>query len=65
MITKFKSITTLAIFQNFDWDTTIHEDGNNIVLFKPINIFYGRKKGSLQLNVFGLLKIRSSPEVYR
>ncbi|MGL3000485.1 AAA family ATPase [Flavobacterium sp. RSSB_23] len=42
MITKFKSITNLAVFQNFVWDATIRDDGNNVVLFKPINIFYGR-----------------------
>ena len=42
MITKFKSINNLAVFQNFNWDTTIRDDGNNVVLFKPINIFYGR-----------------------
>lgn len=42
MITKFKSINNLAVFQNFNWDTAIRDDGNNIVLFKPINILYGR-----------------------
>ncbi|MBP9038918.1 MAG: AAA family ATPase [Paludibacteraceae bacterium] len=42
MITKFKTIKNLAVFQNFDWDTTIRDDGNNVVLFKAINIFYGR-----------------------
>src|SRR5690554_18839 len=42
MITKFKSIANLAVFQNFNWDTTIRDDRNNVVLFKPINIFYGR-----------------------
>lgn len=42
MITKFKSITNLAVYQNFNWDTTIRDDGNNVILFKPINIFYGR-----------------------
>ncbi|REH54968.1 wobble nucleotide-excising tRNase [Tenacibaculum gallaicum] len=43
MITKFKSINNLAVFQNFDWDSTIRDSsGNNVVLFKPINIFYGR-----------------------
>ena len=42
MITKFKSINNLAVFQNFDWDSTIRDTGNNVVLFKPINIFYGR-----------------------
>lgn len=42
MITKFKSINNFAVFQNFNWDTTIRDDGNNIVLFKLINIIYGR-----------------------
>lgn len=42
MITKFKSINNLAVFQNFSWDINIRDDGNNIVLFKPINILYGR-----------------------
>ena len=42
MITKFKSINNLAVFQNFNWDATIRDDGNNIISFKPINIFYGR-----------------------
>lgn len=42
MITKFKSIDNLAVFQNFNWDTTMRDEGNNIVLLKRINIFYGR-----------------------
>ncbi|MCI9843730.1 AAA family ATPase [Flavobacterium pectinovorum] len=42
MITKFKSINNLAVFQNFNWDTAIRDDRNNVVLFKSINIFYGR-----------------------
>ena len=42
MITKIKSINNLAVFQNFNWDTSIRDEGNNVVLFKPINIFYGR-----------------------
>jgi len=42
MITKFKSITNIAVFKNFVWDTTIRDEGNNVVLFKPINIIYGR-----------------------
>jgi len=42
MITKFNSITNLAVFQNYSWNATIRDDGNNVVLFKPINILYGR-----------------------
>lgn len=42
MITKFKSINNLAIFQNFDWDSNLRDSGNNVISFKDINIFYGR-----------------------
>lgn len=42
MITKFKSINNLAVFQNFSWDTNIRDKGNNVISFKKVNIFYGR-----------------------
>lgn len=42
MITKFKTINNLAVFQNFDWNSTIRDKGNNVGIFKPINIIYGR-----------------------
>lgn len=42
MITKFKSINNLAVFQNFNWDKTMRDNGNNVVFFKLINILYGR-----------------------
>lgn len=42
MITKIKSINNLAVFQNFNWDTSLRDKGNNVVLLKSINIFYGR-----------------------
>lgn len=42
MITKFKSIKNLAVFKNYVWDDTLRDDGNNVILFKSINIFYGR-----------------------
>ena len=42
MITKFKSIKNLAVFQNFDWDSSLRDEGNNVISFNSINIFYGR-----------------------
>lgn len=42
MITKFKSIKNLAIFQNFDWDKTVKETDGSVKEFKDINILYGR-----------------------
>lgn len=42
MITKFKSIKNLAVFKSFDWDREVRDKGNNVVLFKRINILYGR-----------------------
>ncbi|MES2629553.1 MAG: AAA family ATPase [Bacteroidota bacterium] len=41
-LTKFKQIKNLAVFKDFDWDSSIRDSGNNIVSFNPINIFYGR-----------------------
>ena len=42
MIIKFKTINNLAIFQNFNWDNSLRDSGNNIISFKEINILYGR-----------------------
>ena len=42
MITKFKSIRNLAVFKNFTWNNSLRDSGNNVILFKPINILYGR-----------------------
>lgn len=42
MITKIKSISNLGVFQNFNWDTTVRDKGNNIAKFKKFNILYGR-----------------------
>lgn len=42
MITKFKSIKNLAVFQNYEWDNFVRDIGGNVVTFKDINIIYGR-----------------------
>jgi wobble nucleotide-excising tRNase len=42
MITKFKSIKNLAVFQNFEWDKVVKEKNGIVKEFKDINIFYGR-----------------------
>jgi wobble nucleotide-excising tRNase len=42
MITKFKAIKNLAVFQNFVWDTSVCDGAGNVQLFKDINIIYGR-----------------------
>jgi wobble nucleotide-excising tRNase len=43
MFTKFKTIKNLAVFKDFNWDTSVRDKiGNNIILFKRINILYGR-----------------------
>jgi len=41
-ITKLKQIKNLAVFQNFDWDASLRDEGNNVVTFNSINILYGR-----------------------
>jgi len=42
MITKFKTIKNLAVFQNFVWDASVLDAAGNIQLFKEINVIYGR-----------------------
>ena len=42
MITKFKSIKNLAVFKNFDWDSILRNQRNEVIIFKKINILYGR-----------------------
>ncbi|MCH6199724.1 AAA family ATPase [Aquiflexum sp. LQ15W] len=42
MITKFKTIKNLAVFQNFAWDSSVCDGVSNIQLFKDINVIYGR-----------------------
>ena len=42
MITKFKTIKNLAVFQNFIWDSSVRDATSNVQLFKDINVIYGR-----------------------
>lgn len=42
MITKFKTIKNLAVFQNFVWDTSVRNEVGTVQTFKDINIIYGR-----------------------
>jgi len=42
MITKFKTIKNLAVFQNFVWDNSVSDAASNVQLFKNINVIYGR-----------------------
>ena len=42
MIKKFKTITNLAVFKDFNWDNSVRDKDGNVVDFKTINILYGR-----------------------
>lgn len=42
MITKFKYINNLAVFQNFDWDLSVRDKEGQVRELKEINILYGR-----------------------
>ena len=41
-IKKIDSIKKMAVFQDFQWKSSVRDEGNNIAEFKKINIFYGR-----------------------
>lgn len=42
MIKKIKSIKNLAVFNNFNWDSEVIDENNNVLEFKRTNIIYGR-----------------------
>lgn len=42
MITKFKSVRNLAVFQNFNWDNEVVNTSGTPQKFNKINIIYGR-----------------------
>ncbi len=66
LITKIKSISNFGVFQNFNWDTTVRDKGNNIVEFKKLNILYGQNySGKTSLSrIFRSLEIKQLPEKY-
>lgn len=41
-IKKIDSIKNMAVFQDFQWASSVRDDGNNVAEFKKINILYGR-----------------------
>ena len=41
-IKKITNIKNMAVFKNFDWDSTVKDKSNMIHEFKKINILYGR-----------------------
>lgn len=42
MIKKIDLIKKMAVFQDFQWTTSVRDDGNNVAEFQNINIVYGR-----------------------
>ena len=42
MITKIKTITNFAVFDNFVWDRCVKDNNGIPSSFSKINIFYGR-----------------------
>jgi len=54
------------VFQNFNWDTTVRDKGNNIAKFKKLNILYGwNYSGKTSLSrIFRSLEKKRLPEKY-
>ncbi len=42
MIEKIKSIKKIAVFDDFDWDSSVKDKNGNVLTFKKINVLYGR-----------------------
>ncbi|CCO21988.1 AAA family ATPase [Maridesulfovibrio hydrothermalis] len=41
-IKRIDLIKKMAVFQDFSWSSAVRDEGDNVVEFKKINIFYGR-----------------------
>lgn len=65
-IKKIDSIKNMAVFQDFQWASSVRDGGNNIAEFKKINIFYGRNySGKTTLSrIFRAMEIGSLSEKY-
>lgn len=66
MIKKIDSIKNIAVFQNFQWTSSVRDGGNNVAEFKKINILYGRNySGKTTLSrIFRALEIGSISDKY-
>ncbi|WP_004470889.1 AAA family ATPase [Leptospira santarosai] len=66
MIKKLKKIDKFGIFNNFDWDKSVRDKGNNVCLFKKMNVIYGRNySGKTSLSrIFGSLENKTLPAKY-
>lgn len=66
MITKIKSINNFAVFNNFDWDTSVLDKSGQPLKFRRINVFYGRNySGKTTLSrIFRALETQQAPEKY-
>jgi AAA15 family ATPase/GTPase len=42
MIRKIDKIENMAVFKDFDWDTSVKENYGSIVEFQRVNVIYGR-----------------------
>ena len=65
-IRKLESIKNMAVFKDFQWASSIRDDGNNVAEFKRINILYGRNySGKTTLSrIFRALETGSISDKY-
>ncbi len=65
-IKKIDSIKNFAVFQDFQWSSSVKDGGNNIAEFKKINIIYGRNySGKTTLSrIFRALETGSISDKY-
>lgn len=67
MLTKIRKIKNFAIYQDFDWDSSTRDTGNNIANFKKLNILYGRNySGKTSLSrIVRTLETKTPHEKYK
>lgn len=66
LIKKIDSIKNMAVYDDFQWSSSVRDGGNNIAEFKKINILYGRNySGKTTLSrVFRALETGSISDKY-
>ncbi|UXJ65145.1 AAA family ATPase [Enterobacter kobei] len=61
MLRKILHINNFAVFNNFSWNNSVRDEGNNVAELKKMNIFYGRNySGKTTLS-----RIMRSLELYK
>lgn len=66
MIKKIKSINNFAVFQDFNWNSSVKNSNGTVIEFAKLNILYGRNySGKTTLSrIFRAIETKRLPQNY-